>query len=421
MGVIQCRICEKDRIPSGCKQQAGSWGGMDQKKWTHQVVVLANPATATGRAAQAVRRPGKRLQTLIDHARAESVFAPRTRSPAGRAASLPTVYTVMTFGDEETRDTLDMLQNDEPDSTVYVAPPRVALHRVGGATAGGVVKCMDRWGMQAIGIDSCTVDASKVRVAVVDTGVDKNHPDLHGVIDEYLNLCDGESDDDIQGHGTHVCGILAGAGHTPGGMRGASNVRLVVLKGLGVQYNATFYYRALGEAFQRASILNMSLGGPDHDPAEAILIQQALDAGALIIAASGNDDDDGSYPNYPANLNGVLAVGAINAALAKASFSNAGSHVALVAPGEDIWSTVPTTPSQIFKAQTHYAPCSGTSMATPFVTAVAARVAAASGRFQAQQVRDNLPIERCPGQSARTDDLGAGYIHWPGPLKLAVA
>lgn len=275
--------------------------------------------------------------------------------------------------------------------------------------------------MQAIGIDACTVDASSVRVAVVDTGVDRTHPDLQGVIDEYINCCDDETDDDIQGHGTHVCGILAGAGQPPGGMCGASNARLLVLKGLAVQYNATSYYRALGQAFQRASILNLSLGGPDHDPVEEVLIQQALGAGALIVAASGNENDDGSYPNYPANLSGVLAVGAMNPARGKASFSNAGPHVALIAPGEDIWSTVPTKPSGIFKSQMLYAPCSGTSMATPFVTAVAARLAAASGTFIAQQVRDNLPVERCPGQTARTDDLGVGYVRWAGPLTLATA
>jgi subtilisin family serine protease len=272
--------------------------------------------------------------------------------------------------------------------------------------------------MRAIDIDACQVDASSVLVAVVDTGVDVSHPDLAGVVADYINCCATEPDADTDGHGTHVCGILAGAGTPPDRMLGACNARLIVYKGLGRTYDATAYYRALGEAVLRAPIVNLSLGGPDHDPTEELLIGQALKANVLVVAASGNDGDDGSYPNFPAALPGVLAVGAVDEQLQRADFSNAGPHLALVAPGVEIWSTAPTVASGLFGRKTGYAPLSGTSMAAPFVSAVAARVAASGPGAGTPLIRDFLPVRMCPGQTSRTDELGAGIVYWGSPLTL---
>jgi subtilisin family serine protease len=387
------------------------------------VVVLAPMSSGTDRRGLAVSSLGPRLREMIADGRAEKVFQAPGRRFSASVSSLPSIFTVKTRGDDETRDVLESLQAEaDEDSLVYVAPPRHPLQRRAGANMGTSGGGIDHWGMHYIGIDSCHVDASHIRIAVVDTGVDRTHPDLAAAIDDYINFCQDESEEDIEGHGTHVCGILAAGGQRPGGMLGACNARLIVLKGLGQKYSATEYYRALGEAVQRAQIVNLSLGGNSHDPGEALIIQQAVDAGVLVVAASGNDDDDGSYPCYPANLTGVLAVGAIDHSGSKADFSNAGPHVAVVAPGVDIWSTVPTKPSGIFKKTTHYAPCSGTSMATPFVAAMAARIAAANpGTPFAIWIRDKLPIDRCPGQTCKTDDLGVGFIKWGGTLEFGNA
>lgn len=390
-------------------------------RWSHEVVVLMPLRPRSGRSVAAVAAVGPALQALLDEGRAEPVFQAGRKAQAASLV-LPKVYTVKTLGEAQTRDVFETLTDDMSTATVYVAPPRSVLVRAPGADMGAQSSNIMHWGMQYVAADADAVDASDIAIAVVDTGVDRAHPDLVNAIDDYVNFCQDESEDDVQGHGTHVCGIIAATGQPPGGMKGACNARLHVFKGMGVKYSATDYYRALGAALERAKIVNLSLGGPDHDPAEELIIQQGLDSGALVIAASGNDGDDGDYPNYPASLKGVLAVGAIDEQGLRADFSNAGPHLSLVAPGVDIWSTVPTKASSLFKKKSGYAPCSGTSMATPFVTAMAARVAAQHpGASPAATIRDNIPIARCPGQTGKTDDLGYGCVHWKGPFVLSNA
>lgn len=321
--------------------------------------------------------------------RADRVFERPDRAPAAVATPIPEVFVVKTASAPETGELLDRLQREDPAATVFVAPPRAALARTSGASATATAAPMDHWGMAAIGPHLGGVDASTVTVAVVDTGVDRHHPDLAGAIDDYVNFCTHETDQALNGHGTHVCGIIAGTGHPPWAMRGVCNARLVVFKGLAEIHEATGYYRALRAAATRAKILNLSLGGIDRDPVEELILEAALQDGVLVVAASGNDDD-GTYPYYPAALPGVLAVGAVDSRSARAPFSNRGPHVALVAPGVQIWSTVPTYQSLLFKTATGYAPLDGTSMAAPFVGGMAARVAARLGTPDAGQIRDGI-------------------------------
>lgn len=384
-----------------------------------QIVVLFDATVARARMPSGASRPGLKLQALLADGRARTVsLGVHGRRAAASEGGTPAIHVVAGPGGHETEYLLRELQHENPLARVYLAPPRWPQHRGTGAFGGVGPVPMDHWGMRMAGVDT-PHDASSIQVAVVDTGVDRSHPDLAAAIDDYVNCCNGESDEDFQQHGTHVCGILAGAGQPPAGMRGASNARLLVFKGLARQYDATAYYRALGSAFARAPIVNLSLGGPDFDPAEELLIRQALAARVLVVAASGNDGDDGSRPNYPAHLDGVVAVGAIDSSGRKAGFSNAGPHLALVAPGVEVWSTVPTGPSPAAGAAP-YAPLSGTSMAAPFVSAVAARVAATEA-VQGPALRDRLPLRRCPGQTQRNDDLGAGCVRWGGPLTLGRA
>ncbi|MCX2862248.1 S8 family serine peptidase [Paucibacter sp. PLA-PC-4] len=394
--------------------------------WKYEVVALAKPKHG-GRLPHASPSPGAELRDLIATGRAERVFAPMRASSSADGFRFPLIYTLKVQSRRHGEDLVERLRHDSEGFTVYIAPTRYlaparrAQQRSAGAAAGTSASFND-WGMQYVNAHaSGAINASAIKVAVVDTGVDASHPDLVGAIDTYIN-CTSEPDEDLVGHGTHVCGILAGTGTPPSGMRGASNARLVVIKGLGLHYRATDYYRALGEAMQRAFIINLSLGGPDHDPTEELLIAQALQAGAVVIAAAGNDSDNGAAPNFPAKLQDVIAVGAIDDQGQRADFSNAGPHVALVAPGVDIWSTVPTSSTaSLFKGQSGYGSCSGTSMSAPFVTALAARVAAAQsqpGMALAPTIRANLPIERCPNQTKKTHDLGVGYLRWGGTIRL---
>jgi len=383
--------------------------------WTHEVVVMRPRSDAEDTPLE--RQPPL-LRRLLESGDAQPVFDATSSAPQpGESGFLPEVIVVRLNGEEATRTVLERLQREDRLAEIFVAPPRYVLQRASRARGGRGGMSMNDWGMAAVGRDLAKVDASGITIAVVDSGVDAHHPDLVGVIADYVNCCVPESDKDLEGHGTHVCGILAASGK----MRGVSNARLAVFKGLGQHYSAANYYRALRGACIRAKIVNLSLGGPALDPVEELIIKAAVGSGVLVVAATGNEDDDGSYPWYPAALAGVLAVGAVDDKLARADFSNFGPHVALVAPGVDIWSTVPTYQSVKFGRTCDYGACEGTSMAAPFVSGMAACLAAQLGTTDARTIREKLPVKRCPGQSCRTEELGAGLLHWTGPLELSQA
>jgi subtilisin family serine protease len=264
---------------------------------------------------------------------------------------------------------------------------------------------MRHWGRTAIKAHEIHLDASGVTVAIVDSGVDRGHPDLAAAIEDYVNKT-AEGPQDKTGHGTHVCGIIAGRGTEPDGMPGVSNARLIVFKALVEPHDPHAYYEALGDAIDRAQVINLSLGGPDEDPTENILIEYAIEQGVTVVAAMGNDGVD--IPHYPAALPGVIAVGAVDEALERADFSNIGNHIRLVAPGVQIWSTTPKQ-SSLFGATTGYASCNGTSMATPFVSGTVALLLAGGPRSPAQ-IKDALAARYCAGQTCPTPELGSGIL-----------
>lgn len=258
-------------------------------------------------------------------------------------------------------------------------------------------------------------DAAAVLVAVVDSGIDQGHPDLDGAIAEYRNFhSDTEDDRDVIGHGTHVSGIIAAETNNEIGVAGLCAARILAVKGL-PSGNAWFpekYYRALAYSIERgAKVLNLSLGG-GLDPGERDVIADLLDAGVSVIAAMGNEFDEGNPIEYPAAYDGVVAVGASDELDRRASFSNTGPHIALVAPGERILSTVPRYPSR-FAATTDYDSWPGTSMATPHVAAAAALLLAKHPSHGPRDVRRKLleSADRVPGQTAWNEEFGAGRLN----------
>jgi thermitase len=245
---------------------------------------------------------------------------------------------------------------------------------------------------------------------IIDTGIDRSHVDLldrtkvcatansgTGIIVE--GTC---SDDNL--HGTHVAGTIAAQTGNGVGVAGvAPNAPLAIFKGLdaaGLGFYADIVAGVdyLSRHSAGVRIISMSIGGPKDDALNRAL-SDAYARGTLLIAAAGNDGD--STPNYPAFHPDVMSVGAIDAAGNRASFSNCNSDVEIAAPGVDIWSTFPGNA---------YGSISGTSMATPHVSGVAAMLMSEQG-LSAAQTRSAL----------KSSAQGSGGCNNVGVVNLASA
>lgn len=209
---------------------------------------------------------------------------------------------------------------------------------------------------------------SGVTIAVIDTGVDLDHPDLQAKIVagwDYVNN-DNFADDD-NGHGTHVAGIAAASGNNGIGIAGVSwgarVMPLKVLSSAGSGTTADLAEAITYAADNGAKVINMSLGAscgsgwPDVEEA----VNYAVGKGALLVAAAGNNGSTAVL--CPGALNGVVAVGATDSNDARPSYSNYGAALDVAAPGSGIYSTY---------YGGGYATFSGTSMASPHVAGLAA-------------------------------------------------
>ena len=188
-------------------------------------------------------------------------------------------------------------------------------------------------------------------VVVIDTGVDYKHPDLKGIYqggDDYVNN-DGDPMDDA-GHGTHVSGTIAAADDNAGVVGIAPNVRLWAIKVLNSEGTGSNDKLIKGLDWVVAKkkelggnwVVNLSLGHPGSSATERTAVNRSLDAGIIIVAASGNESTSASIAvvAYPAGYPNVLAIGAIDSTEKIASFSNQGPELDLVAPGVGVLSSV---------------------------------------------------------------------------------
>lgn len=236
-----------------------------------------------------------------------------------------------------------------------------------------------QWGLRAIEWFAARrrPAASRVHVAVLDTGVDADHPDLKGAIESYDR--GGHSAKDLPGHGTHVAGIIAARANNGIGICGVADCRLHMWKVFTdpsgpralERFDDEAYNRALAAVLDSpARIVNLSLGGSEPSRTEQDLIGALVDEGVLVIAAMGNGFEEGNDTEWPAAYDNVLAVGAITEGRRRASFSSTGRHIGVVAPGNGILSTVPRYP--FAGRETDYDSWPGTSMAAPHVSGCAA-------------------------------------------------
>ncbi len=248
--------------------------------------------------------------------------------------------------------------------------------------------------------------ASSVTVAVLDSGIARGHPDFQGARIlagyDYVNR-DAVPNDDC-GHGTHVAGILGANTNNGAGVAGTSQATILPLKVLGNRCTgslSTIAQAIVDATDQGADVIAMSLGSSTNSPALSAAVAYAWDHGAILVAAAGNDGSDNSV-DYPAAYSQVIAVSAVDANKALASYSSRGPQVEVAAPGNTIDSTT---------SNGGYGTMSGTSMATPFVAGSIALVLSCAPATTNQQARDALRATAADlGPAGRDDGYGQGLV-----------
>jgi subtilisin family serine protease len=277
-----------------------------------------------------------------------------------------------------------------------------------------------QWGLRAISwFDAERPDASNVSVGILDTGIDAGHPDLANVDITYEHP--GTRAEDIVGHGTHVAGIVGAETNNAVGIAGVARCAIHMWKIFpDEQVDGEYYVDAdvFADALRAGaesglSALNMSIGGTRSSSIEQVLIRRLIARGVVVVAAMGNEFQDGNPIEYPAAYDGVLAVGALAENRERSDFSNTGRHIGICAPSSNILSTLPRRRSS-FRSERLYASWSGTSMATPHVTAAAALVAAKEPALSPSDIVERLcstaaTLSAMRGRT-RTNEYGAGLL-----------
>ena len=216
-----------------------------------------------------------------------------------------------------------------------------------------------------------TMGKSSVTIAIVDSGVDLEHPDLKAKLIKAKSTVDDSAKDDM-GHGTHVAGIAAAITNNKEGVAGlAANAKIMPVRVLGGPSGgsaATVAEGVIYAADNGADVINMSLGFYDKPEILEKAVNYALSKNVVIVATMGNNNIE--RRRYPAAFDGVIAVGSTDESDKKSTFSNFGDWISVSAPGSNIMSTFPTYPVQI-NGTKGYASLSGTSMAAPLVAGLA--------------------------------------------------
>lgn len=314
-----------------------------------------------------------------------------------------------------------------------------------------------QWNIKSSKVDQAwsLVDSNPdLTVAVIDSGVDPNHPDL---FDNLLPLEDIQNEEkgvdiyrnpftsevinfggkDGNGHGTHVTGIIAASLNNNIGVAGVAGGGIKILPIKATDFAGNTDAATLTAAFQRAidkgaDVINISIGGPASKTTQALtdVIRLALQRNIPIISATGNESDRSSGfvspVTVPAAYSGVIAVGAHTEFDKVATYSNGGPQVDILAPGgggrsrarqegQQVWSVWPSYFTfEFFQKRitsTNYAATSGTSMACPHVTGVVALMLAREPQLTPSQIRSRL--------IATADDLNTpGFDEESGYGKL---
>ena len=258
--------------------------------------------------------------------------------------------------------------------------------------------------------------AKNVKVCVLDTGVDTDHPDLVDNLLPGFNVNGLNSVEDKHGHGTAIAGVIGAVGNNNlGGAGVLFGVDIVPIQINISNTESSAYTSTMAEgirlcADQGGKVANLSYGG-----AEVAVIDSAAqylrDKGGLLFMSAGNDGifhDTASFPDY----NSFVVVGATNAYDSKAPFSEYGPFIDIVAPGANIFTT---------DLNSEYATFSGTSFSSPIATAIGAMIYSINPNFTPAEVEHFMYESAVDlGNSGEDDYYGVGRIDAYAALQLAL-
>lgn len=282
-------------------------------------------------------------------------------------------------------------------------------------------------------LTAATAGTNRIKVAVLDTGADCSHPDfinaggsstdsalggqfLFSASRAYVATTKASpacSWQDDYGHGTHVAGIIAAATQNATGVASLGYpVQLVIMKVLdsnGSGSDSTIANGIMGATDAGAQVISISVGGPGYSQALQDAITYAWQRNVLVVAASGNSNT--SSLTFPAGAQFAMGVAATDSGNNRGSFSNFGPSVDIAAPGVGILSTLPTYGNAM--GGTGYGNLTGTSMATPFVSALAGLIALASPATTAAAIAERIQQAAMSsnGNGGWDQNLGYGIIN----------
>lgn len=314
--------------------------------------------------------------------------------------------------------------NGAPRGPIVAVEPERVMHAICGEEPAAAARFDDdaqfTWGLRAIGADTTSATGNAIRVAILDTGLDADHPDFAGRAITARSFVEGLTAVDGHGHGTHCTGTACGSARPPQGRRygTATEAEIFVGKVLddsGAGTDASILAGIDWAITNGCHVISMSLGADVATVSQAYetVGRRALDAGTLIVAAAGNNArrSDGvlGFVGMPANSPSIMAIAAVDSELQIADFSAQtnpladGGQVDLAGPGVAVYSSWP------MPRRTNT--ISGTSMATPHVAGIAALLSQQTGA-RARVLWDAL-VAGARALDLPATDVGAGLAQAP--------